>query len=57
MLFAEKSGAQKRADFRKALDSGKLLRFPGAFSPLVSMLIEQKGFDGCLLYTSDAADE
>lgn len=52
MLFAEKSGAQKRADFSKALDSGKLLRFPGAFSPLVSMLIEQKGFDG--VYISGA---
>lgn len=52
MLFAEKSGDEKRADFRKALDSGKLLRFPGAFSPLVSMLIEQKGFDG--VYISGA---
>jgi methylisocitrate lyase len=52
MLFAKKSGAEKRADFRKALDSGKLLRFPGAFSPLVSMLVEQKGFDG--VYVSGA---
>ncbi len=52
MLFATKSGAEKRVDFRKALASGKLLRFPGAFSPLVSMLIEQQGWDG--VYISGA---
>ncbi len=52
MLFATKSGAQKRADFRQALASGKLLRFPGAFSPLVSMLIEKQGWDG--VYISGA---
>lgn len=52
MLFAKKSGAQKRSDFRKELKSGRLLRFPGAFSPLVSMLIEQQGFDG--VYISGA---
>ena len=52
MLFGKKTGAEKRADFRKALDSGKLLRFPGAFSPLVSMLVEKKGFDG--VYISGA---
>lgn len=52
MLFAGKSPAQKRVDFRAALKSGKLLRFPGAFSPLVSMLIESQGFDG--VYISGA---
>ncbi len=52
MLFARKSPAQKRADFRAGLKSGKLLRFPGAFSPLVSMLIERQGFDG--VYVSGA---
>lgn len=52
MLFAKKSPAQKRADFRAALQSGRLLRFPGAFSPLVSMLIERQGFDG--VYISGA---
>ena len=52
MLFAKKNGAEKRADFRRALDSGRLLRFPGAFSPLVAMLIEQKAFDG--VYISGA---
>ena len=53
MLFPNKSPAQKRADFRAALKSGKLLRFPGAFSPLVSMLIERQGFEG--VYISGAA--
>jgi methylisocitrate lyase len=46
MLFADKSPEQIRADFRSELASGKTLRFPGAFSPLVAMLIENLGFDG-----------
>src|SRR5208282_3095775 len=53
MLFARKSSAQKRAEFRVALKSGKLLRFPGAFSPLVAMAIQRHGFDG--VYVSGAA--
>jgi methylisocitrate lyase len=52
MLFASKSASQKRAEFRAALRSGKLLRFPGAFSPLVSLLIERHGFEG--VYISGA---
>jgi len=48
-----KSAADKRKDFRAALKSGKLLRFPGAFSPLVAMAIERHGFDG--VYVSGAA--
>ena len=52
MLFAKKSPVDKRAGFRAALKSGKLLRFPGAFSPLISMLIERKGFEG--VYISGA---
>ena len=47
------SATQKRKDFRAALKSGKLLRFPGAFSPLVAMAIERHGFDG--IYVSGAA--
>jgi methylisocitrate lyase len=53
MLFARKSSAQKRAEFRAALKTGKLLRFPGAFSPLVAMAIQRHGFDG--VYVSGAA--
>jgi methylisocitrate lyase len=52
MLFTKKHAAEKRADFRKALMSGKLLQFPGAFNPLCAQLIERKGFDG--VYISGA---
>lgn len=52
MLFSQITVAQKRADLRMALKSGKLLRFPGAFSPLVAMLIETHGFEG--VYISGA---
>jgi methylisocitrate lyase len=52
-MFAKKSPEQKRAEFRAALKSGKLLRFPGAFSPLVAMAIQRHGFDG--VYVSGAA--
>jgi len=53
MVPAGKSTAEKRATFRTALKSGKLLRFPGAFSPLVAMLIARHGFEGA--YVSGAA--
>lgn len=46
MLFPDLNPAQKRANFRAALQSGKLLQFPGSWSPLVSMAIEKEGFDG-----------
>lgn len=46
MLFPELTAAEKRKNFREQLKTGKLLQFPGSFSPLVSMMIEKKGFDG-----------
>jgi methylisocitrate lyase len=46
MLFPSLTAAEKRKHFRSELKTGKLLQFPGSFSPLVSMLIEKKGFDG-----------
>jgi len=52
MIISEKSPQQKRKEFREALESGKLLQFPGAYNPMVAMLIEQKGFDG--VYVSGA---
>jgi len=52
MLFTQKSAAEKRADFRKGLASGKLLQFPGAFNPLCAQMIERKEFDG--VYISGA---
>jgi methylisocitrate lyase len=53
MLQATKSAGEKRKEFRAALKTGKLLRFPGAFSPLVAMAIQRHGFDG--IYISGAA--
>ena len=47
------SASEKRKAFRKALASGQLLRFPGAFSPLVAKLIQEIGFEG--VYVSGAA--
>ncbi len=52
MLFQKVSPQEKRKAFRMSLKSGKLLRFPGAFSPLVSLLIEELGFEG--VYISGA---
>lgn len=43
----------KREIFRVQLNSGRLLQFPGAYSPLVARMIEQTGFDG--VYLSGAA--
>jgi methylisocitrate lyase len=52
MLHATTTAAAKRAAFRAGLASGKLLRFPGAFSPLSAMLIARHGFEG--VYISGA---
>ncbi len=52
MLYSAVTPTQKRADFRAALASGRLLRFPGAFNPLSARLIAAKGFEG--VYISGA---
>ncbi len=52
MLFDRISASEKRAKLRAALKSEKLIRFPGAFSPLICPLIEEIGFDG--VYISGA---
>jgi methylisocitrate lyase len=52
MLHDAASPADKRAAFRSGLASGRLLRFPGAFSPLSAMLIARHGFEG--VYISGA---
>ncbi|OBF62998.1 methylisocitrate lyase [Mycobacterium sp. 852002-51971_SCH5477799-a] len=44
--------ATKRDQFRASLKSGRLQRFPGAFSPLVAKLVAELGFDG--VYVSGA---
>jgi methylisocitrate lyase len=52
MLNVKTLAAEKRQRLRHDLQSGRLLRFPGAMSPLVAMLIEEQGFDG--VYISGA---
>jgi methylisocitrate lyase len=52
MLHDTTSVADKRAAFRAGLASGKLLRFPGAFSPLSARLIARHEFEG--VYISGA---
>jgi len=53
MLHATVTPSQRRKSFRAGLTSGGLLRFPGAFSPLAALLVEELGFDG--VYVSGAA--
>ena len=43
----------KRRQFRERIESGKLSRLPGAFSPLVAKLVERLGFEG--VYVSGGA--
>jgi len=52
MLYTKTTPAEKRANLRAALATGRLLRFPGAFNPLSARLIEDRGFDG--VYISGA---
>ncbi|MEL7362524.1 MAG: methylisocitrate lyase [Bacteroidota bacterium] len=44
---------EKRAVLRTRLDAGELVRFPGAFSPIVAQVIERIGYDG--VYISGGA--
>ena len=50
---ASSSAADKRAALRAGLDSGRLQRLPGAFSPLVAKVVAEVGFEG--VYVSGAA--
>jgi len=52
MIINPTSPEQKRKQLAEGIRSGRLLQFPGAYNPLVAMLIEQKGFDG--VYVSGA---
>ncbi len=52
MLFSNNNPQNKRLKLRELLRKDKLLRFPGSFSPLISMMIEDLGFDG--VYISGA---
>jgi len=57
MLFPTTTASDKRKKFRAELKSGKLLRFPGAFNPLVAMQIEKLGFQGVYISGAVLANE
>lgn len=57
MLFPELTAAKKRENFRAALKSGKLLKFPGAFSPYVALMAERNNFDGVYLSGATIAND
>ena len=46
MLFPSVTASEKRKAFRAKLKTGKLLQFPGSWSPLVSMAIEKEVLTG-----------
>ena len=52
MVFSVKTAEEKRKLLMEKLRQSRCLRFVGSFSPLVSTLIEEKGFDG--IYVSGA---
>ena len=52
-MIAPSPAPERRRALRVALASGALLRFPGAFAPIVAKLVERQGFDG--VYVSGAA--
>ena len=51
-MWGTVTASEKRKAFRSGLGSGRMLRFPGAFSPLVALAIADRGFDG--VYVSGA---
>jgi len=53
MLYSHATPERRRRSFREALAGGRLLRFPGAFSPIVARIIEEQGWEG--VYLSGAA--
>ena len=53
LLGAASSAADKRAALRTGLESVRLQRLPGAFSPLVAKVVAEVGFEG--VYVSGAA--
>ena len=52
MHFVDKKPRDKRKEFIKKINSGKILRVPGAYNPLTAKLIEEIGYDA--VYISGA---
>lgn len=57
MLSSTVPAAEKRRRFRAGLASGTIQRFPGAFTPLSTRLIQERGFEGVYLSGAVMANE
>jgi len=57
MLHSMVTANDKRRAFRAGLASGVIQRFPGAFTPLSTRLIQEKGFEGAYISGAVMANE
>jgi methylisocitrate lyase len=57
MLSSTVAAAEKRHRFRELLAAPGIVRMPGAFSPLSTRLIQEKGFEGVYLSGAVMANE
>ncbi|WP_191284172.1 methylisocitrate lyase [Pseudolysinimonas yzui] len=57
MLHTHVTPTEKRRAFRAGLASGRIQRFPGAFTPLSARLIDDKGFEGVYISGAVMANE
>ncbi|ROP44708.1 methylisocitrate lyase [Pseudokineococcus lusitanus] len=57
MLSSTRTPSEKRRAFRAGLASGTTQRFPGAFTPLSTRLVQEKGFEGVYLSGAVMANE
>jgi methylisocitrate lyase len=57
MLHSTTIPSDKRKAFRAGLASGTIQRFPGAFTPLSTRLIQEKGFEGVYISGAVMANE
>lgn len=57
MLHSHVTASHKRKAFRAGLSSGTIQRFPGAFTPLSTRLIQEKGFEGVYISGAVMANE
>jgi len=57
MLFTKNSPTDKRKSFRAGLNSGKLLRMPGCFSPFIALMAQDIGFDGVYISGAGLSNE
>lgn len=57
MLHSHVTASDKRRAFRAGLASGTIQRFPGAFTPLSTRLIQEKGFEGVYISGAVMANE